>query len=70
MNIVLGRNGSTRIFKFQTQICQVFAITEIFRFCLKVNLYNMFQPWTGSSSGSNHFCFFFCQMLQQDEKGS
>ncbi len=28
-------------------------ITETFRFCLIVYLYNMFQPSTGSSSGTN-----------------
>ncbi len=28
-------------------------ITETFRFCLIVYLYNMFQPTTGSSSGTN-----------------
>ncbi len=29
-------------------------ITETFRFCLIVYLYNMFQPSTGSSSGTNY----------------
>jgi hypothetical protein len=28
------------------------TITETFRFCLIVYLYNMFQPSTGSSSGT------------------
>jgi hypothetical protein len=31
---------------------QTLPITETFRFCLMVYLYNMFQPSTGSSSGN------------------